>query len=144
MIRTKHVLVPSRYISTHLIRPTKVRLVFFFIFSTIWLTSSLYSELTISNLGFYTCGKKPLLGRGVWSALTYFFSLAGALALALPYYWSSFSLLFRSIRSINLFIFVTGFRANEALRSKSMGSPTLNVLAVIPPLSPLILLYNSQ
>lgn len=57
--------------------------------------------------------------------------------------WSSFSLLYSSILSINLCISVTGLNVTKALRSKSMWSPTLKVLIATPLLIPLISLYSS-
>ena len=65
-------------------------------------------------------------------------------ALPFPFYWSSSTLLYLSIRSLSWHTLVTGLPVKDSLNPCSLGRLTLKVLMAMSSKSPFISLYISQ
>ena len=143
MIKAVKALVSLGRISTHSIGPLKNGS--FFIFSSIWYTGSLNSELTNWTLTNVAWLWKSLWGRSLWylPPRGSLFSW-NILALPFPRVWSSSNLLYLSMWSISWRMFKTNLIVNDFLNSCSVRRPTLKVLTTTSSKSPSTSLYVSQ
>ena len=117
----------------------------FLIFSKTWCTSSQNTALTAWAFAGPACPTKSLWGRLFlyWFDLKFLLSLGITLAFPFPYYWSSSTLLYLSIRFMSWRTLVAGFLVKDFLKLRSVGRPTLKVLMAISSKSPSISLNIS-
>ena len=138
MISAIQILISSWWVTPHLARPSKVRLVFNS--SRILCTGSLNITFTSPTraLGFWIL--RSLLGLGwkppYWESFEYW---AVTSAFPLFYCWSSANLLYSSIRLISS----KGLLVSYSINSESSGNPNQKLLVAIFSLPLLISLYSS-
>ena len=102
----------------------------FLIFSKTWCTGSQNTALTAWAFAGPACPTKSLWGRLFlyWFDLKFLLSLGITLAFPFPYYWSSSTLLYLSIRFMSWRTLVAGFLVKDFLKLRSVGrSPSISL-----------------